>query len=105
MGEIAEMMLDGDMCQYCGVWVGGGDGYPQSCAGCADDDQPDYIDPRIKPKFHEVDLADMTKWRLAKSGNIVTEGDIAVVKIVGAKAVKKQIANEIMKALRHAGLT
>lgn len=39
MGEIAEMMLDGTMCQMCGVMlVGPGDisaGYPQTCAGCS----------------------------------------------------------------------
>lgn len=33
MGEIAEMMLDGTLCQYCGVYIGSDAGYPQSC-GC-----------------------------------------------------------------------
>ena len=34
MGEIAEMMIDGTMCQHCGEWMHEGEdgpGYPQSC--------------------------------------------------------------------------
>jgi uncharacterized Zn finger protein (UPF0148 family) len=34
MGDIAEMMLDGTLCQGCGVYMGKGDGYPVSCAAC-----------------------------------------------------------------------
>ncbi len=37
MGEIADMMLDGTMCEQCGVWVDDGKdgpGYPQLCAEC-----------------------------------------------------------------------
>lgn len=34
MGEIAEMMLSGAMCEGCGEYLGGGDGYPRRCAGC-----------------------------------------------------------------------
>ncbi len=40
MGEIADMMLDGTMCQGCGVWMddilNGADapGYPRFCGGC-----------------------------------------------------------------------
>ena len=37
MGEITEGILSGDFCQYCGEYIGGGDGYPQTCAGCAAD--------------------------------------------------------------------
>jgi hypothetical protein len=42
MGEIAEMMLDGLMCERCGEWIGDhdgsegdGPGFPQLCPGCA----------------------------------------------------------------------
>lgn len=44
MGEIAEMMLDGTLCQQCGVTMPGVDedgeapGYPQTCADCLDDE-------------------------------------------------------------------
>ena len=34
MGEIADMMLEGQMCQGCGEILGQGDGYPVFCKGC-----------------------------------------------------------------------
>ena len=41
MGEIAEMMLDGFMCEQCGEIIGDmetgeGQGFPGLCAGCAE---------------------------------------------------------------------
>ena len=35
MGEIADLMINGDMCQFCGEPLDDGNGYPQSC-GCCD---------------------------------------------------------------------
>lgn len=35
MGEMADMVLDGDVCQSCGEYIGEGMGFPRSCAGCA----------------------------------------------------------------------
>lgn len=36
MGEIAEMMLDGTLCEGCGVYLDGdADGYPRCCPDCA----------------------------------------------------------------------
>lgn len=37
MGEIADMMLDGTLCQHCGGYIGSDNGFPTSC-GCEDDD-------------------------------------------------------------------
>jgi len=34
MGDIAEMMLDGTLCQSCGEYIGRDSGYPMFCAGC-----------------------------------------------------------------------
>ena len=36
MGEIAEMMLDGIMCETCGEIIDDGEeaGHPRQCAGC-----------------------------------------------------------------------
>ena len=34
MGEIADMMLEGQMCQGCGEILGQGDGYPVFCKSC-----------------------------------------------------------------------
>ena len=31
MGEIAEMMLDGTLCEQCGEYIGEGEGYPRAC--------------------------------------------------------------------------
>jgi len=33
MGEIAEAIVNGDLCEQCGSWIGPGDGYPRNC-GC-----------------------------------------------------------------------
>jgi len=39
MGEIAEMMLDGTLCQCCGEYLGDSSvgGIPEYCASCAKD--------------------------------------------------------------------
>ena len=34
MGEIADAMLDGDMCEQCGELLGDGDGFPRLCRSC-----------------------------------------------------------------------
>lgn len=34
MGEIADMMLDGILCQECGQFIGERVGFPQSCDDC-----------------------------------------------------------------------
>jgi len=34
MGDIADMMLDGTLCQICGVYLGKDTGYPISCEAC-----------------------------------------------------------------------
>jgi hypothetical protein len=50
MGDIADAMLDGDLCQYCGVYMEGGAGYPQTCAGCQREakDFPDGRNAKVK---------------------------------------------------------
>lgn len=38
MGEIADMMLDGTLCECCGAYIGSDAGYPQYCSDtCAND--------------------------------------------------------------------
>ena len=44
MGEYAEMMLDGTMCQGCGEFLCDGDdgpGFPGFCEACAADQEPE----------------------------------------------------------------
>jgi hypothetical protein len=38
VGEIAEAMLDGTLCEGCGEFMGEGSGFPQRCAGCQPDE-------------------------------------------------------------------
>jgi len=39
MGDVADMMLDGTLCEGCGVFLDdlGGVGFPRLCGGCARD--------------------------------------------------------------------
>ena len=35
MGDAADDILDGNVCESCGDWLGDGDGYPRKCGACA----------------------------------------------------------------------
>lgn len=39
MGKVAEMMLDGTLCQVCGDFMGDDCGYPRTCAACQYEDK------------------------------------------------------------------
>ena len=34
MGDVADAILEGDLCQGCGVYIGPGNGYPRWCKQC-----------------------------------------------------------------------
>jgi Zn finger protein HypA/HybF involved in hydrogenase expression len=34
MGEVADMMLDGTLCEGCGIFMGDDVGYPRKCPDC-----------------------------------------------------------------------
>lgn len=34
MGDIANDLIDGTMCQECGTYIGEGPGYPRYCSDC-----------------------------------------------------------------------
>ena len=40
MGEIADMVLEGFLCQQCGTFMDHETGYPQTCAACAGEARP-----------------------------------------------------------------
>ncbi len=53
MGDVADMMLDGTLCEGCGVYLEGESfGVPRYCAGCREDRQmldiPDLVRPSQK---------------------------------------------------------
>lgn len=50
MGEAAEMMLDGILCEGCGEWMGDDEapGYPRRCPACGGEQEPDH-DERPAP--------------------------------------------------------
>ena len=55
MGEIAEMMLDGTLCECCGVVLIGPDeepaGYPQYCSReCAEDRGADFSQIKLRKR-------------------------------------------------------
>ncbi len=49
MGEIADMMLDGTLCEGCGEFMGGTAGYVRRCRACAKD-APRHAAPVARPE-------------------------------------------------------
>lgn len=50
MGEIAEMMLEGDLCAGCGVYLAGeGCGVPRYCSHCKREARALKDQPPVKP--------------------------------------------------------
>jgi hypothetical protein len=39
MGEMAEYIINGDDCNYCGVYIGNGEGHPRSCVDCVNNEE------------------------------------------------------------------
>lgn len=54
-GEIADMMLEGFMCEGCGEILGDGDGFPRRCVACVhgDDAAPRRARASRTPKTDE----------------------------------------------------
>lgn len=40
MGDITEMVLEGILCEGCGVYLGGAVGYPRKCHSCGHSARP-----------------------------------------------------------------
>jgi len=50
MGEISDLMINGDICEGCGVNLPGhGEGFPRYCRDCAKD-RPRDPSPKLKAK-------------------------------------------------------
>jgi hypothetical protein len=57
MGEIAEMMLDGTLCEGCGTYIddNGGDGIPRYCSDeCARGRGMQYVPSRERSQSHPI---------------------------------------------------
>ncbi len=52
MGEIADAMLDGTLCEGCGEYIGSDAGYPQYCSPeCAAGRGVEYTEPDFDPEL------------------------------------------------------
>lgn len=77
MGEIAEMMLDGTLCEGCGVYLEGeGLGIPRRCRDCRKHAPVDAAAsklpaPRVKAKVRSG-KADLAKWQTEAADDVVT---------------------------------
>lgn len=65
MGDIADMMLDGTLCEGCGVYMGDAQGIPGRCAGCAEAPAP----RAPKRPVARSSKADLPKWKQASQGD------------------------------------
>ena len=43
MGEIADLVLDGVICQQCGCFIGDPAGYPRDCEDCEEENQQTLV--------------------------------------------------------------
>lgn len=34
MGDVADMIIEGILCEWCGEYIGDSVGYPRKCSGC-----------------------------------------------------------------------
>src|SRR5262245_56945803 len=75
MGEIAEMMLDGTLCEGCGEFIGGdGDGIPRYCSRqCAAGRGITYAPPRSTAKANKA--ARVNRERQEAAGRVVPCSD------------------------------
>ena len=67
MGEIADMMLDGTLCERCGEYLGTDNGYPTYCASCANEIEVKFSGvgkkekvscPHCKKRVKKIGLSD-----------------------------------------------
>lgn len=65
MGEIAEMMLDGTLCEGCGEYLGEDLGYPGYCNACAEVQNEIERTPVDKKKGPKPEIEFTTKFAIA----------------------------------------
>jgi len=70
MGEVADDILDGTLCQECGVYLGEGDGYPRSCAGCVGESSVDTAAIKRMEKQAKRAHAHAGYWRVLRDAGV-----------------------------------
>lgn len=117
-GEIADMMLDGTMCQLCGEFLDGeAGGYPMYCAGCAPDATPAQHKKRHDAPFFAIQKAgdvvglkaflETAQYDTVEFGNDKFNNPLARVKRRGAARVaticirKKEFTAEVSSLLKQ----
>lgn len=68
MGDIADMIIEGVLCQGCGEYMGDGNGYPQWCRACMKTEDRKETLPGPKPG------AKQKKVRCAHCNRRIAEG-------------------------------
>ena len=75
MGEIADAMLDGTLCEACGEYMGSDAGYPQYCSEeCARDRGIEYDNTALIEADNRVRL---TKINCPQCGKLVKKAGLA----------------------------
>ena len=78
MGEIADMMLDGEMCENCGDYLGGGDGFPRYCGVCRPRGSKSPRAPVFRAMAADYDaFAKERRWLEAAAKSAGTDPDAA----------------------------
>lgn len=52
MGDTADLMIEGVLCECCGEYIGDAVGYPRKCSDCAAEEQEEE---KTKPKKEKND--------------------------------------------------
>lgn len=102
MGEIADLMIEGEICEGCGAELGGGaPGFPRRCAGCggrAEEAQHEYDGEEDDPP--PVDYAALKEAQRAKRQSN-TQQSTALLQSRGIAFETKNRGAHLI--VRHAG--
>ena len=86
MGEVAEMMLDGTLCEGCGEFIGDGPGHPRYCSPeCEGQRGEERLPSNEKSKSKTIQCTDCKKWFASRAALDQHFRDRHVAKTEGRK--------------------